>query len=168
MLQRRKLCRSAGSLPRSNSIWAEWLQLLPTLLTHPSCCSSQKQGMVQCVSEAPYRIGEASCSHFPLFLLTEGLAAGQEGPWWCPLLWGCVWCCAVGTSVRSCDENLPLRCPQGRGEAKRAIADSQLAWCISQTKGEEELAAALEKGTQGMWIWEGNLLKRSVKSHAGS
>lgn len=72
----------------------------------------------------------------------------------------------LGLSVHSCVENLPLQCPQGRGEAKRAIAGSWLAWCTSQTKGGQELAGALEKDTQGMWIWEGNLLERSVKSHA--
>lgn len=68
----------------------------------------------------------------------------------------------LGPSVHSCAENLPLQCPQGWG----AIADSLLTWCISQTKGEEELAAASEDSTQEMWIWKGNLQKRSVKSHA--
>ena len=61
----------------------------------------------------------------------------------------CVMLCCGYPSVSSCAENLPLLCAQGRGQASRAIAGSRLAWCISQTKGEEEPPAALEEGREG-------------------
>lgn len=51
-------------------------------------------------------------------------------------------------SLSSFAENLRT-CAQGRGEAGRAVAGSQLVWCISQTKGEKELPAALEEDQRG-------------------
>lgn len=58
----------------------------------------------------------------------------------------CAMRCCGYPSVGSCAKNVPLHCTQSRGEASRAVAGSRLAWCISQTKGEEELPAALEEG----------------------
>lgn len=87
VLQRSKPCLSAGSLPRSCSIWAEWLQLLPALLAPCSCCRSCEQRMAPSASEAPYSTRGVSCSRFPPSCLPTDLATGQQGPGQCPRLW---------------------------------------------------------------------------------
>lgn len=76
LLQRSKPCLSAASLPRSCSIWAEWLQLPPALLAPRSC----EQRVAPLASEAPYSTGGVSCSRFPPSCLPRDLATGQQGP----------------------------------------------------------------------------------------
>lgn len=63
------------------------------------------------------------------------------------MLWAGVRCCAVGTRLlaavlRTC---LFIALKAGEKQAE-PLAGSRLAWCVSQTKGEEEPPAALEEG----------------------
>lgn len=101
------------------------------------------------VSETHFRTRGGSCSCFPPSLLPRDFAGWPQGPWWYPLLWADVWCCSVGSHLLAVLLRTWELVLKACWEASRAVAGSQLVWCISQIKGEKELPAALEEDQRG-------------------